>query len=253
MGLIDMTGSTVGNLTVLGRDTSVHGGGKHAKWICKCKLCGNTKSMRGSDLRSGGVTDCGCKARERWSNARLIDRAGDTYGHLKVIRRDNSVGIKGGQHARWMCRCDLCGTIESVSAIMFSDFGKDRCRNCMGKSLGEARISDILDANGIRYVRDKSYKDCVNDDSNYHLRFDFRIINDENDCLYMIEYDGAQHFKPAPMWDNNGDLEERQRRDSYKTDWCLQNGVALIRIPYTHYENICIDDLLIESSNFRVA
>lgn len=250
---IDLTGCSYGALKVIGRDSSAQSGcGKHAKWICRCELCGRIISIKGSDLRSGRATDCGCKFREKCGRAHLVDRVGDTYGFLTVIRRDLTNGVKSGMHAKWICRCNLCGAEESVAANLISEFGKDRCHNCMKKSIGESRIADILDANDIQYVRDKKYLSCKNDKTNYALRFDFRIFNNENECLYFIEYDGQQHFQPAPMWDNNGDLEERQRRDEFKNEWCLQNGFPLIRIPYTHLSALNIDDLRLESTRYRV-
>ncbi len=249
----DMSGLSFGSLTVIGRDDNAKAGsGKHAKWLCKCSLCGSVVSVRGHYLRNKHKTDCGCKAKEKYGMAHLVDRTGDTYGHLTVLQRDLSSGVKSGRHARWICRCELCGTEESVAANSITEFGKDRCHNCMSKSIGESRIADLLDANGIRYVRDKKYRDCFNDKTKYGLRFDFRIFDNETDCLYMIEYDGLQHFRSAPMWDNNGDLEERIRRDKIKNEWCANNGIALIRIPYTHLCNICIDDLRLDSTRYRV-
>jgi hypothetical protein len=48
MPTIDISGERFGKLTVIERDMSKHGGA--AYWICKCD-CGNTKSIRGSNLR----------------------------------------------------------------------------------------------------------------------------------------------------------------------------------------------------------
>lgn len=38
--------------------------------------------------------------------------------------------------------------------------------------------------------------------------------------------------------------------DSYKNNWCKENNIPIIRIPYTYQEKITIEDLLLESSNF---
>ena len=56
--LIDMTGQTIGELTVIKRAPNKPGSSR-ARWICKCS-CGNTKAMRGDVLRQG-VVSCGCK------------------------------------------------------------------------------------------------------------------------------------------------------------------------------------------------
>ena len=250
---IDISGVSFGNLLVLERDKSAKSGnGKHAKWLCKCLLCDSVVSIRGSDLRSGRTTDCGCMTNEKCGKAHLVERAGDAYGHLTVLRRDLSKGVKSGRHAHWICRCELCGSEESVAANLITEFGKDRRHNCMHKSIGESRIADILDANGIRYVRDRLYGDCINEKTNYGLRFDFRIIGDDKECLYLIEYDGAQHYRAAPMWDDTMSLKERQMRDRMKNKWCSDRGIPLIRIPFTHLSKLSIDDLCLESTRYRI-
>lgn len=43
-----------------------------------------------------------------------------------------------------------------------------------------------------------------------------------------------------------------QERDEYKNNWAKENGFTLIRIPYTHYNNICLEDLLPETSTFII-
>ena len=55
----DMTGERYGSLLVLRK------GGKSTtgtKWVCRCD-CGNVVEIRGSSLRSGNTTSCGCKKR----------------------------------------------------------------------------------------------------------------------------------------------------------------------------------------------
>lgn len=53
----DLTGEQFGKLTVLKKDESK--GNDRIKWLCLCE-CGNTKTIRGSDLRSGKIKSCGC-------------------------------------------------------------------------------------------------------------------------------------------------------------------------------------------------
>ena len=54
--LIDLTGITVGSLTVL----SKHGRlGHDTGWLCKCE-CGNITIVRGADLKRSRVKSCGC-------------------------------------------------------------------------------------------------------------------------------------------------------------------------------------------------
>jgi len=55
-------------------------------------------------------------------------------------------------------------------------------------------------------------------------------------------------------WDNtkikSSTKEMIQKRDNFKNEWCKKNNIILIRIPYTHQENIIIDELLPQTSHF---
>ena len=63
---------------------------------------------------------------------------------------------------------------------------------------------------------------------------------------YLIEYDGKQHFQDEGLFD----YEKIHQHDLIKSQWCKNNNIQLIRIPYTRYEELCLEDLLLETSNF---
>ena len=37
-----------------------------------------------------------------------------------------------------------------------------------------------------------------------------------------------------------------------KNEWCRANKIPLIRIPYWHYDDLCIEDLKLETSKYIV-
>jgi len=250
----DLSGMVFGNLEVLYiDDTKPSGSGKHAYWICKCKLCGNTKSCRSSDLLDGRLTDCGCNKLKRMRDSLAKDLNGCVFGHLHVIERDYSkLKMGGGAHAYWICYCDLCGNIESVSSQMLTKYGKDRCKRCSYISMGERKIIEILEENNISFVHDKTYPGLVSPDVGGALRLDFRI-NENSDFDYAIEFDGEQHYKLVPQYDNSLSFERRRMRDEYKNKWCSDRGIPIIRIPYTHLSKLCIDDLKPDTSKYLVS
>ena len=99
MKIIDLTGQKFGRLTVIKQNGILSSGksGRLKAWLCQCD-CGNTKTIRGCDLRSGDVSSCGCYKREL-SLARLITHG--KYGtHLYQIWRDMKKrgSGKGGVH-----------------------------------------------------------------------------------------------------------------------------------------------------------
>jgi len=249
----DLTGFEVNYLKVLYQDTSKpKGSGKHAYWICKCKKCGNEKSIRSSELILGQAIDCGCEKWKRNSNGSAIDLTGQKFGHLIVLERDWKQFKKGGGRAAyWLCKCDLCGRIESNSSDMLLNYGKDRCRGCSGMSLGEQKIREILDEHNIPYIQDKPYADLRYLDTGGTPRFDFRITQ-KSECDYIIEFDGLQHFREVTVFPNDDGYEKRKQRDSFKNEWCKSNNIPIIRIPYTRLKKLCYEDLNPNTTKYLV-
>jgi very-short-patch-repair endonuclease len=92
-------------------------------------------------------------------------------------------------------------------------------------SYGEVLIADFLDKNIVKYIYNKSLKDCI---SSSKLRFDF-YLPDFNIC---IEFDGMQHFKPIDLFGGEEEFEKLKIRDDIKNKWCSVNGVEMIRFNY---------------------
>lgn len=75
----------------------------------------------------------------------------------------------------------------------------------------------------------------------YHLIF---FIPERN---LVIEYDGEQHFAPVDfankglLW-AKGIFQQTVRHDNIKNNYCLTNGINLLRIPYFDFDNI--EDIL---------
>lgn len=72
-GLLDLTGSVHGKLTVVSRAENAKGG--KARWNCLC-ACGGVSTASGTDLRSGHSKSCGCVFA---SGAHKV-----THGHHRV-------------------------------------------------------------------------------------------------------------------------------------------------------------------------
>lgn len=92
-----------------------------------------------------------------------------------------------------------------------------------------------------RFPFDQQYtfKDCH--DVNL-LKFDFAIEN-SGIIEYLIEFDGQQHFKPVDFAGKGmqwaiEQFKNTQRRDKIKNQYCIDNNILLIRIPYWEFKNI---------------
>ena len=114
-------------------------------------------------------------------------------------------------------------------------------------SIGQDKIRDILYNNNIPFQQE--YKICVN---NHQYRFDFAVY-DSNGIKYFIEFDGKQHFEPVEMWGGKEGLRKQQKRDKEKNNYCKENGIPLIRIPYTiDKKELNLSTLLPEYSRFLI-
>lgn len=245
----DKTGMIIGDYEVVMLDNSeVRHTGMHAKWLCRCVHCGRERLIRGSEVEQRKNL-CSCMASGRVSSS-SDNLTGMVFGHLTVLRVDNNAKRGSGLHTKWVCKCDLCGGTESVNSSALSSGEKVRCKNCTPKSLGEARIAEILTENGIEFSTEYVDRRCRNSKTGGFFRFDFSVKS--NDGMYLIEFDGAQHFRPVLLWDNNCSYEDRVMMDNLKTEFCVDNGIPLIRIPYTRLKKLCIEDLLLESSEYVV-
>lgn len=111
-------------------------------------------------------------------------------------------------------------------------FGQ-RCPVCV-RSIGEDSIACFLKNNKIKYETQKTFEGCVNPKTNYKLRFDF-FIPKLNLC---IEYDGELHYKSVEYFGGDDALEKSQYLDNFKSEFCKNNGVNLLRIAYFDFKQI---------------
>ena len=115
-------------------------------------------------------------------------------------------------------------------------------------SQGEWKIARLLNENNFHFLKEYSFEQCRFPNTNNLARFDFFINNN-----YLIEFDGKQHFEyTGTGWDTKENYKKTIYRDEYKNQWCRENNIPLIRIPYTKLDTLCIEDLMIEKTQFRV-
>lgn len=165
----------------------------------------------------------------------MIDLTGQIFGKWTVLYKANKTAKNGGIY--WHCRCE-CGKQKDVLGQSLRMGRSLSCGNHSNISRGNVKIADILDEYEITYELEKKFSSCK--DKTY-LPFDFFVNN-----KYLIEYDGKQHFDVNSIFD----YEYTHKHDLIKSQWCKDNHIPLIRIPYTHFDNITIEDLKLETSKF---
>lgn len=233
--IIDERGKKYNKLTVLELDFDKNKDKERGGifWKCQCD-CGKYKTVNASDLRKGVVASCGCLHIKE-------EKIGSKYGNLTIIKRiENSIAGK----ARYLCRCD-CGNSCEVAGSDLRNGQQFSC-GCL-KSKGELNITKLLLQHSLSYKKEVKFATCKD---KKELPFDFQIFINDND-FYLIEFDGKQHFSDTLAW-SSFSFEKTKKHDEIKNEWCKENNIPLIRIPYTHLNDLCIEDLLLKTSQFLI-
>ena len=222
--LIDETGKRYGYLTVLKRAENIitPNGRSHVAWLCKCD-CGNEVIVRGSCLRNGHAKSCGCHTHGN----RIINEIGNKYGKLTVIER---VGSDSDHKALWRCKCD-CGN-EIITTGKRLRNGTVRSCGCL-KSFKESDISFLLTNQKINFTREYTFSD-LKDKGN--LRFDFAILNNNNQLLGLIEYNGEQHYLTYEKGRYTFEkIKLIQKHDKVKQEYCTKHNIPLLILNKDNY------------------
>lgn len=134
------------------------------------------------------------------------------------------------------CRCKKCGRILYITPNHLQQ-GKG-CKYCHN-SLGENKIINYLDNNNINYKYQYIFDDCKNI---HPLPFDF-YLPDYNIC---IEYNGEQHYRAVEYFGSAKSFRKQKKRDKIKEQYCKNNNIKLIIIPYTQFNSInkILDNML---------
>lgn len=244
--LIDLTGQDFGYWHVIKRGQNNSRG--QARWICQCTACGKIKEVAGGHLRSGRSTNCGCIRMEKMRQATIKHEEGKIYGYLKVIRM--ATEEEKPRHDRtgvyWNCECLNCGRKDVIVLGDYLRNGDTTSCGCI-QSKNESRIADMLHNAGISFRQQYVFDDLTSTGRKCdRLLFDFAIMNG-NILLYLIEYDGQQHFNSKHAWKEAG-FEITRKNDLAKNKYCFDHNIPLIRIPYN--EKYTFEDLQLSTTKF---
>lgn len=170
---------------------------------------------------------CPYCAGKKWTTQDLRDA-------ISLISPDTIIiGEYKGLYSKILCRCKKCDNEWETTPASLK--GGSGCPRCV-QSHGERAISMYLDNNQIPYTTQKTFDDCVYEQK---LKFDFFLPTINT----TIEYDGQQHFFPVDFASRGkewaeAEYEKNRIKDKIKTDYCTDNGITLIRIPYYDIGNI---------------
>lgn len=109
--------------------------------------------------------------------------------------------------------------------------GKSECCPKCDRTSGELATINFLENNNIKYTQQKKFEDCR---ATLPLPFDF-YLEDYNIC---IEYQGQQHYYSVDWFGGEKQLKKQRKYDEIKKNYCNNNNIKLIEIPYWEKENL---------------
>ena len=161
------------------------------------------------------------KAEELW---------GTEYSFLQLNEQKNNNGSK-----RITVCHNACGFKYNVSLWNFlHGQGCPRCK----ASHGEKQVRDYLNKHSLKYQEQK-----VITINNTNLRFDFYLENLTTKQKFAIEYNGIQHYQPISYFGGINGYTAQVYRDNLKKQYCLENQIELIIIPYNNTTILMTDEL----------
>lgn len=183
--------------------------------LCRCD-CGKEKRVKVTHLRSGASTNCGCKRRK--------DLIGKTYCLLTV---KNSLGVVDEQQ-HLLCQCKCGGEKE----VKYDNLVRGNTKSCgCLNSEANSTIANWLTLRKIPFEREYTDYRCRNI---RNLPFDFAI----KQPLKLIEFQGYHHYHTIKARGGFMRLERTKKHDQIKKEFCSQNSIPLLIIPYWERGNM---------------
>ena len=160
-----------------------------------------------------------------------------TYEQVKNIVEEKGYSLLSTEYVNNKTPLEVKCFKEHIFYPTLDNFQKGTgCPHCAKKYKGEEKVANILNDLGIVYKRQYKFEECKNERK---LPFDFYLPT-YNIC---IEYNGEYHYEPVDYsgkgkeWAENK-FKHTQKIDNIKRNYCKDNNIKLIEIPYWDFNNI---------------
>ena len=222
----DLTGKRFGYWTVLYQNGHNRSGG--ITWRCRCERCGEEYDVDGGNLRSGQSAMCAaCSSKVNGEKLRA-NLIGQRFGMLSVM----DFAFVKNNNTYWHCKCD-CGNEVDVSVGGLTS-GNTRSCGCWHRSHAEDITENILSKYSYEYQSQVKFKGLTGI-GRAMLSYDFGLY--ENGELYaLVECQGQQHYRPVDLFGGDEQYEIQCLHDELKQEFCEENHILLITIPYDFTE-----------------
>lgn len=189
----------------------------HKVYTVRCKECGHSRTTTLGNLVKS--PKCGCKTGvfRRTAEEFLYEFEEKTNKEYKMIEEFS------GMLNKILIKHIKCGFSFRIrpSDVLYN--GLCKCPKCYKNESSSCHyITSILDECGVSFEKEKRM-------GKTRQFFDF-FLEDYN---MAIEYNGEQHYSFNTKFHfTEKDFEKQKERDEKKTEYCENNGIKLVVIPY---------------------
>lgn len=181
----------------------------------KCNICENIITIKPKHISNLRCKKCDKSKIFQSFLIRANEIHGNKYDYSLVVYEKNNkkVSIICPHHGEFEQRPD--NHLE----------GKG-CLKC-NESKGERKIEKILIQNKIKYIKQKTFDDCISIKKR-KFKYDFYLP----DLNLLIEYNGKQHYTPIDFFGGKKAFNKRVKYDTIKEEYCTKNKIDLLVIKY---------------------
>lgn len=143
------------------------------------------------------------------------------YSRTEYIRDDEKVTIVCRKH----------GPFQQKANNHLNGAGCPVCR----ASKGELRVRKWLEQSGRHFRKEAVLRSPLAPGKRHFFKVDFLV---DGKRPVIIEYNGVQHYARIEQWERAGGYDYRVLRDIRLREYCEQQGIRLVTIPYTDFDRI---------------
>lgn len=205
--------------------------GSHKLIKCKCKIHKNEWESYACNLQneSAGCPICNDASITRLlSQEEFLLRLKEKTPHIMPLSKYS--GIRSNMN--FFCKEHQINFEATPHSFLYKNL--KGCPLC-SQSLGERRLINLLLKKGRNISTQYMFDDCV-----YKQKLRFDVYDIDNQIAY--EYQGQQHYYPVPF---TGDIAQAEQnfkegkiRDMIKEQYCKENNITLIKIPYWDFDDM---------------
>lgn len=209
----------------------------------RCKVCGNIYYQTPSDHLKSSINTHGCSGcYKNYYHDIFSSTFDDFVSKSRKIHGDRYTYYR----EEYIDYYTLTKIYDNERKEFFCQTPKNHANghgNNLRWSMGEGLIKTWLINNNINFEKSVIIKDLIHGRNIDRVEIDF-IVKLCNSTIW-IEYNGIQHYKETEFFcHENMTFEKQLQRDENVRDYCKNNHIQLIEIPYTYKDYESVKDLL---------